>query len=142
MLLPNCSETSILNQRSPTILKYPEQSMATVAVDSVANPKHTPLQARLALKFAEDAGTTRLVSRDHYGPLLVQKPLYPEGRKVCHVVIIHPPGGVVGGDQLHCTYWLICTCANYDPRCNEMVQSQWSCFTSKNQNQFRKRCFT
>lgn len=103
MLLPNCSETSILNQRSPTILKYPEQSMATVAVDSVANPKHTPLQARLALKFAEDAGTTRLVSRDHYGPLLVQKPLYPEGRKVCHVVIIHPPGGVVGGDQLELT---------------------------------------
>ncbi|WP_177168714.1 urease accessory protein UreD [Nitrosovibrio sp. Nv6] len=61
---------------------------------------NAPLQARLSLKFAEDSGTTRLVERDHFGPLLVQKPLYPEGREVCQVVIIHPPGGVVGGDEL------------------------------------------
>ncbi|HEU4855533.1 MAG TPA: urease accessory protein UreD [Nitrosospira sp.] len=62
-----------------------------------------PLQARLSLKFAEDNGTTRLVEQDHFGPLLVQKPLYPEGREVCQAVIIHPPGGVVGGDKLDIT---------------------------------------
>jgi len=58
------------------------------------------LQARLSLGFAREEGATRLVDRNHFGPLLVQKPLYPEGRETCQVVIIHPPGGVVGGDEL------------------------------------------
>ena len=69
----------------------------------MTNVPHTPLQARLSLGFSEDRGTTRLVDRDHFGPLLVQKPLYPEGREVCHTVVIHPPGGVVGGDELEIT---------------------------------------
>ncbi len=99
MLLSTYPEESIIKERSSAILNHSKQPIDVVS-ESITHSGHNLLQARLSLKFAEFDGTTRLVSRDHYGPLLVQKPLYPEGRKVCHAVIIHPPGGVVGGDQL------------------------------------------
>lgn len=63
-----------------------------------APPTHW--QANLTLGFADDAGTTRLIRREHTGPLRIQKPLYPENKDVCHAIIVHPPGGVVGGDEL------------------------------------------
>ena len=56
-------------------------------------------QAELQLGFTARAGRTVLTHRLHRGPLLVQRPFYPEG-SVCHVYLIHPPGGIAGGDHL------------------------------------------
>jgi len=56
-------------------------------------------RAELALGFSEGGGHTTLSRRAHSGPLRVQRPFYPEPQ-VCHVYILHPPGGIVGGDTL------------------------------------------
>jgi urease accessory protein len=53
----------------------------------------------LAKGVSPDSNRTRLVERHHKGPLVVQRPFYPEGDP-CHVYLVHPPGGVVGGDEL------------------------------------------
>jgi urease accessory protein len=56
-------------------------------------------QAQLDLEFTYRSDKTVLSHRSQYGPLTVQRAFYPEG-DVCHLYILHPPGGVVGGDTL------------------------------------------
>ena len=56
-------------------------------------------QAKLRLDYSLER--QRTVARyTHEGPLRILQSLYPEGDAVCHNVLIHPPGGLVGGDTL------------------------------------------
>ena len=55
--------------------------------------------AKLDVDYAVEA--QRCVARHvHEGPLRILKSLYPEGDAVCHNILVHPPSGLVGGDEL------------------------------------------
>jgi urease accessory protein len=55
--------------------------------------------AQLSLDYSSRQGKT-LLDFSHNGPLRILQSLYPEGDAVCHNVLVHPPGGVAGGDDL------------------------------------------
>ncbi len=62
-------------------------------------------QAHLALHYQQQTepadGATRTVAQfKHSGPLRVLQALYPDGPGICQHVLVHPPGGLVGGDHL------------------------------------------
>ncbi|MBD1388320.1 urease accessory protein UreD [Neiella sp. HB171785] len=60
--------------------------------------RHWP--AWIALGFDQARGKTRMNQMQFAGPLRVQRPFYPEG-ETSHVYLLHPPGGLVSGDDLH-----------------------------------------
>ena len=71
--------------------------MSNAALNTAVTPSNWV--AKLELGFEQRRETTVLAYRKRFGPLTVQRPFYPEG-DICHVYVLHPPGGVVGGDEL------------------------------------------
>ncbi len=56
--------------------------------------------ARLEVGVARRGDASIAVHRRHSGPLRLQKPLHPEGPAVAHLIVVHPPAGIAGGDRL------------------------------------------
>jgi urease accessory protein len=57
-------------------------------------------QGQLQLTYRCDRGKTQAIQHQGIAPLKVQRSFYPEGDEICHNVILHTAGGVVGGDRL------------------------------------------
>jgi urease accessory protein len=55
---------------------------------------------RLAASFGRVGARTVLARSQVCMPLALQRAFYPEGSDCCHVLVLHPPGGMVDGDRL------------------------------------------
>ena len=67
----------------------------------LANPRSAGWSAVLEIGFEVVAGRSAVVRKRHVGPLGVQRAFYPEPGGLAHVYLLHPPGGIVHGDELH-----------------------------------------
>lgn len=68
--------------------------------ESMANMKlKESWKGFLSFSFVSDGNKTVVKDKKHFGPLVLQRPYYEEENRPS-VLVIHPPGGVVGGDEL------------------------------------------
>lgn len=77
-------------------------------MNSIAQSSHIEFdvkrwRAKFSGEFHNVDGHTRMGRTEHFGPLRVQRPFYPEGLDCLHLYLLHPPGGLVGGDKLAIT---------------------------------------
>lgn len=77
-------------------------------MDVIADPARSPelhahWPARLDVQLCHSQGRTKLGHLAHFGPLRIQRPFYPESDGTAHLYILHPPGGIAGGDSLSTT---------------------------------------
>ena len=70
-----------------------------MAVEAHEPQSHAGWRARLALDLEPMLGRTVVADRRHVGPLCIQKPFYAEDGS-CHIYVLHPPGGLAGGDDV------------------------------------------
>lgn len=79
--------------------------MSAIVANEPPQPIAPPWQGELSLTYGwqgagQDPGQTQLQRSRHQSPLKVQRSFYPEGPAVCHTVMLHTAGGIVGGDRL------------------------------------------
>jgi urease accessory protein len=56
--------------------------------------------ASLELQLGHSTYGTQLTRTKRCGPLTIQKAFYPEGKDCAHLYLLHPPAGIVSGDEL------------------------------------------
>lgn len=71
-----------------------------------AEDKSPSWHGSLNLVYAQRGGKTQLIHNQMRSPLKIQRPFYPEGADVCHSVVLHTAGGIVGGDRLSLNFYL------------------------------------
>ncbi len=57
-------------------------------------------QASLDIGMSRVSGRSVASQVRHSGPLRMQKVLWPEGPELAHLILLHPPAGLAGGDSL------------------------------------------
>jgi len=70
--------------------------MTTAALEVIKNQ----WLASLELQLGHSSYGTQLTKTKRCGPLTIQKAFYPEGRDCAHIYLLHPPAGIVSGDEL------------------------------------------
>jgi urease accessory protein len=80
-------------------LMNPQQKRLTTNASETENVP-TGWHGSLDLIYAHHDGITKLIHNQVRSPLKVQRPFYPEGQAVCHSVVLHTAGGMVGSDRL------------------------------------------
>jgi urease accessory protein len=70
------------------------------------DPTHRGWHGSLDLTYSYHQGTTQLSQTLVKAPLKVQRAFYPEGKEICHSILLHTAGGMVGGDRLSQTIHL------------------------------------
>ena len=78
------------------------QNSTETPINNIQNGWH----GRLNLVYSNRSGATQIIRNEMQAPLKVQRPFYPEGKEICHSVILHTAGGVVGGDRLSSNFHL------------------------------------
>lgn len=59
-----------------------------------------PWAGELELEFVKRNQQTVLTRSYTVAPWKIQRSLYPEGEEICHCILLHTAGGLVGGDRL------------------------------------------
>ena len=57
-------------------------------------------RAHLSINLESDGKRSWLGKTRQMGPVRIQRPFYPEGDDLPHLYLLHPPGGMVGGDEI------------------------------------------